>query len=192
MHTPMNTFRDIILNRRTVKPDRYTGKRVADDLIWQVLEAANWAPTHGFTEPWRFQVFADAAKKELLDFLNKLDEQLSGANAVVKAKRAKRFEATSHVLTIGMKRGDNPKIPEIEELLALGAAVQNMWLTAHSLGLGSYWSTGKLAFRPELAEFMGLDPQRDKSLGFFYIGDPVVGIPVGRRLSSIQEKVDWR
>jgi nitroreductase len=67
-----------------------------------------------------------------------------------------------------------------------------MWLTAHSLGLGSYWSTGNLAFTPELAAFMGLDPKMDKSLGFFFIGDPIEGIPAGRRMTPIQDKVEWR
>lgn len=191
MNTETSTIADSIANRRTVKPDRYTGKRVNDELVWQVLEAANWAPTHGFTEPWRFQVFVDESKQQLLDFLNGLDEALNGANDVKKAKREKRFAATSHIITIGMKRGDNPKIPEIEELLAVGAAVQNMWLTAHNLGLGAYWSTGNLAFRPELTTFIGLDPERDQSLGFFYIGDRVEGIPAGRRMSPIQAKVRW-
>ena len=188
----MNTLSDIIANRRTVKPDRYTGRRVDDNLVWQVLEAANWAPTHGFTEPWRYQVFAAESKSELLKFLNDLDEKLNGANDVKKSKREKRFETASHIMTISMKRGENPKIPEIEELLAVGAAVQNMWLMAHSLGLGAYWSTGGLAFRKELVAFNGLDPEKDKALGFFYIGDPIKGIPEGRRITSIQEKVRWR
>lgn len=32
-----------------------------------MLEAANWAPTHGKTEPWRFVVLGRAAQEELLD-----------------------------------------------------------------------------------------------------------------------------
>ncbi len=35
-----------------------SGKPIPDDIIWQLLENANWAPTHKFTEPWRFTVFS--------------------------------------------------------------------------------------------------------------------------------------
>lgn len=188
----INPLSEIIANRRTVKPDRYTGKRINDQVVWEILSSANWAPTHGFTEPWRFNVFTDDKKNILLDFLNKLDIRLNGENEVRLAKRAKRFETTSHIITIGMKRGENPKIPEIEEILAIGAAVQNMWLTAHDLGVGAYWSTGGLAFRPELVEFIGLNKHVDKAFGYFFIGDPIKNIPEGRRITSIEEKVNWR
>jgi Nitroreductase family len=34
------------------------GERVTDAEVQQILEAANWAPTHGKTEPWRFAVLS--------------------------------------------------------------------------------------------------------------------------------------
>lgn len=90
-----------------------------------------------------------------------------------------------------MKRGENPKIPEIEELLSVGMAVQNFWLAAASLGFGGYWSTGEVAFSEELRNFIGLG-ENDKSLGFFYAGVPISGIPEGRRNSPIEAKVIWK
>ena len=182
---------EAIAGRRTVKPERYTGEEIPDEKVWEILRSANWAPTHGFTEPWRFSVFNGNGKLELLSFLNELDGELHGENTVRNAKRLARFEKTSHLISIGMKRGDNPKIPEIEELLSVAMAVQNMWLTTYSLGLAGYWSTGNLAYRPELKEFIGLKEQ-DKILGFFYLGVPIKGIPLGTRLTEIEAKVDWR
>lgn len=32
-----------------------------------LLECANWAPTHGRTEPWRFVVLGRAAQEQLMD-----------------------------------------------------------------------------------------------------------------------------
>lgn len=177
--------------RRTVKPERYTAEVVPDEFIWKMLEAANWAPTHGHTEPWRFVVFAGNKKIQLLDFLNDLDDSLNGPNPVRNEKRAQSFARTSHIIAIVCKRGSNPKIPELEELLATAMAVQNMWLVASELGIGSYWSTGGLAFLPELTTFLGFDLNVDKALGFFYVGMPVSGLPEGKRLSPIQEKVRW-
>ncbi len=181
----------IIENRRTVKPDRYTGEPIDDELIWKLLKAANWAPTHGLTEPWRFTVFSGEAKKELLQFLNDLDAELNGSNEVRNEKRKRMIDASSHIISIGMKRGTNEKIPELEELLAVAMAVQNMWLMAHSLGLGAYWSTGQLAFTDEMRRYLKLDVN-DKSLGFFYIGKPIADLPKGKRITPIEEKVTWK
>jgi nitroreductase len=187
----INMIQDDIATRRTVKPDRYTGEIVSDELIWKMLEAANWAPTHGHTEPWRFVVFGGEKKIQLLEFLNGLDDSLHGPNVVRNEKRAQSFAQTSHIISIVCKRGSNPKIPELEELLATAMAVQNMWLVASNLGLGSYWSTGGLAYLPELTSFLGFDAEVDKALGFFYIGMPITGLPQGKRLSPIEDKVRW-
>ena len=37
-----------------------------------------------------------------------------------------------------MKRGDNPKIPEIEEISSVACAIQNICLTATAYGIGSF------------------------------------------------------
>ena len=130
-------------------------------------------------------------KVKLLNFLNELDDKLNGPNEIRGQKRAASFEATSHIIAVGLKRGENPKIPELEELLSVGMAVQNMWLTTHDLGYGGYWSTGSLGYSTELRDFLELG-EADKALGFFYLGVPITGLPEGRRLSTIQEKVNWR
>ncbi|MEX2349402.1 MAG: nitroreductase family protein, partial [Flavobacteriaceae bacterium] len=50
---------DIIKNRRAVFPVQYNQTPVTKEQILQVLDAANWAPTHKRTEPWRFKVMQD-------------------------------------------------------------------------------------------------------------------------------------
>lgn len=187
----MSSLKEIIANRRTIKPERYTGEIIPDEVVWDILKSANWAPTHGFTEPWRFVVFTGSSKTELLQLLNAVDEKHNGFNEVRNEKRRAMMAAASHIIAIGLKRGDNPKIPELEELLSVGMAVQNMWLTTHDLGYGGYWSTGSLGYSAELRDFIGL-AEPDSALGFFYLGVPIAGLPEGRRLSSIQEKVTWR
>ena len=48
---------ELIKRRRSVFPKDFSGQRVPRAALEQCLEAANWAPTHGKTEPWRFVVF---------------------------------------------------------------------------------------------------------------------------------------
>ena len=51
----------LIRRRRSIFPKDYSGAPVPRHLIHRALEAANWAPTHGKTEPWRFVVFCSTA-----------------------------------------------------------------------------------------------------------------------------------
>lgn len=193
MNEHLHYLREAIAERRTIKPDQYTGERVDDALIQQMLEAANWAPTHGYTEPWRFIVFTEDGLAGLGDFLANLDQpdkNAEGFNEMRYDRLRNRPLKCSHVIGIGMKHGKNPKVPEIEEVCSVAMAVQNMWLTAHSLGLGAYWSTGSMAYTDEMRDFFGLSSE-ERSLGLFYIGKPAITHPKGRRISSITDKVRW-
>ena len=57
----MDVF-DIIKNRRSVMPYQYNDVPIKEDDLFKILEAANWAPTHKKTEPWRFKVFKNEPK----------------------------------------------------------------------------------------------------------------------------------
>ena len=48
---------DAIKDRRSLGLSRLSDKPVDRALIEQMLEAANWAPSHGDTHPWRFTVW---------------------------------------------------------------------------------------------------------------------------------------
>lgn len=193
MNDALKNLRGIIASRRTVKPDRYTGETIDDHLITEILEASNWAPTHGYTEPWRFTIYSGDSLIRLGEFLASLDQPDQDAedfNSKRFERLQKRPAMASHVIAIGLKRGNNPKVPEVEEICSVAMAVQNMWLMAHALGLGAYWSTGPLAFRDEVRDFIGLD-KGDRSLGFFYLGKTEKNDTPGKRLSSINEKLRW-
>ena len=60
---------EIIRNRRSVFPAQYNSDEIAKETIIKILEAANWAPTHKKTEPWRFKVMRDEKLVQLGQFL---------------------------------------------------------------------------------------------------------------------------
>jgi nitroreductase len=55
------TIQTIIQNRRTIKPFMMNGNKIPDEQITELLALADWAPTHGLTEPWRFVVYTEPA-----------------------------------------------------------------------------------------------------------------------------------
>ena len=59
-----NTLQEIVINRRSSKPAALNGKKIDDQQIRQLLELANWAPSHGLTEPWRFIVYSGEAVRQ--------------------------------------------------------------------------------------------------------------------------------
>ena len=61
----------LIRTRRSIFPKDYTGAPVPRAAIERALEAANWAPTHGKTEAWRFVVFYGPAALASLHLLKR-------------------------------------------------------------------------------------------------------------------------
>ena len=47
-----NETLQLIKARRSIFPKDYNGNNVPEDYINLMLEASNWAPTHGLTQPW--------------------------------------------------------------------------------------------------------------------------------------------
>ncbi|MEL6319816.1 MAG: nitroreductase [Cyanobacteria bacterium J06626_14] len=188
----VDTIHHAIRTRRSTKPRCFNGKKIDDAIIWQILENANWAPTHGLTQPWRFTVFADNGLQILADFQADLYKTLT-PEETFRADKYERMKTnvlqSSHVIVIGMKRQDAGTIPEVEEIEAIACSVQNMALTATAYGICSFWGSGGVTYTDELKTFLKLG-DADRCLGFLYLGYSDTPSTSSRR-SPIQEKVTW-
>ena len=183
----------LIHNRRSVFPKDFSGEPVSREEIEQLIENAHWAPNHGKTEPWFFKIFTGAGLKRFADAQAEIYKEGSSPDKYKPEKyeklRKKPLRCT-HIIAICMKKGDNPKIPELEEIEAVSCAVQNLWLTATAMGLAGYWSSGGPTYFDGMRDFLGLG-EEDKCLGFFYLGKPANGWPRGERLTSWRSKMEW-
>ncbi len=132
----MNKFEiisDIIKKRRTVKPAKMNGKIIPDSQVKQLLQLADWAPTHKHTEPWRFIVYAGSKAKEFVQQHAELYRKSVPEEQFKKDKYEKILGNAvnlSHLIVCVMKRDEQERIPEIEEISAASAAVQNILLGA--------------------------------------------------------------
>jgi len=183
----------IIKQRRNIKPASMNGKKIPDEQVQELLELADWAPTHGYTEPWYFVVFSgDAVKRFCQDHAN-LYKANTPADKFAQAsydKLQQQGDLASHVIAICMKRGNKPAIPEIEEIASVACATQNLWLGATERGFAGYWGSGGMTFHPAMKEYLSLR-EEDKVLGFFYLGFTDEQLPEGKRLKPKEEKVKW-
>ncbi len=183
----------LIRQRRSVFPKDYTGEIVSDEIINQLLENANWAPTHKLTEPWRFVVFTGEGLKKLAVFQSECYKRVTVADGTFSEDKYANLQTkpmeSSHIIAIGMKRDDAKRLPEWEELGAVFCAVQNMYLTATAYGVGCYLSTGGITNFEVAKSFFGLRAE-DKLCGFLHVGIPKGKVAEGRR-RSVSEKVKW-
>lgn len=183
----------LIQTRRSLYPANFSGEQVDDRVINQMLENANWAPTHGLTEPWRFMVFKGEGIKKLAAFQSELYKKKAAENSnfdeVKFNKLAQKPLLSSHIISIGMAREEKQRFPEIEEVQAVACAVQNMYLTATAYQIGCYWGSGGVTYWDEAKSFFGLGDS-DKLLGFLYVGKPSIPWPKGKR-QPISEKISW-
>ncbi|WP_149276579.1 nitroreductase family protein [Pareuzebyella sediminis] len=179
---------DLIKNRRSVFPVQYNNEPIAKGDIQRILEAANWAPTHKKTEPWRFKVLTGESKEKLGMFLS---EKYMATETRPKQMKIKKLQENPKragaVIAICMQRDPKESVPEWEEVAAVAMAVQNMWLCCAALGIGCYWSSpGLISYMNEFFEM----ENGERCLGFFYMGHYDGDVPqVGR--GAIEEKTVW-
>lgn len=181
---------DTIANRRAVFPVQYNHVPISEDELKKILDAANWAPTHRRTEPWRFKVFhSEASRKGLSEFLGKTYRKITEVVSEVKFQKiVDKPLQSACVMAICMQRDPKESVPEWEEVASTAMAVQNMWLGARSLHIGCYWSSPSL--KNHIGKHITL-AEGEKCLGFFYMGKYDGELPEGVRKSPISEKTVW-
>jgi nitroreductase len=150
---------------------------VPRELVDKILESAVHAPNHKITEPWRFHVFTGKGRGELARARADLARILAETEgeeeelAVGRISRERKKAFRAPVVIAVISRGGREEVETLENYAACAAAVQNMQLTAHALGLGTIWRTGLQAYHPYMREFFGLEAG-DKIVAYLYLGYP--------------------
>lgn len=180
-----------IKNRRSVFPQFFTDAPVADNIINELLEVANLAPSHKKTEPWRFRIYTGAGREQLSQTVKEVYEAARAPEVrdpKVGPKFAKKIGQSPVVIAIFLHRDPAERVPEWEELAAVACAVENLWTSLDHYNLGGYWSSpgflcGDYGQWPEAAE-------NERCLGLFYLGYyEMPDLP--RPRGPLAEKVTW-
>jgi nitroreductase len=190
MDTSFLTISGIIKNRRSSKPFDLNGEKIPNEQISELLQLADWAPTHGYTEPWRFVVYENPPA--FCQQHASLYKQFTPADKFEKAKFEKLLhqgDKASHIIVAVMQRGNLPKIPALEEIAATSCAIQNLLLGATALEIASLWSTGGMALKPQLRDWLGYG-EHDLVMGILYLGYSGKSSEATRMI-PIEQKIRW-
>ena len=153
----------IIRSRRSVFPRQFNGGKIPKEILLEILENANYAPSHRMTQPWFFKIFSGLSKDNLMKAI--INNENININEFAKDKLINNFSKTSHIICVCMLR--NNIVPEWEEIAATSMAVQNIWLSCVNRKIGGYWSTP--SYIKYLDNFLNLKKD-ERFLGFFYLG----------------------
>jgi nitroreductase len=168
-----------------VKPDS-----VPRDMIEKLLSAAVQAPNHYKVRPWRFVVLTGAGRETMGDVLARsFAEKFPQAPAsALDKERAKPLRAPV-IIAVGVDKPSEPKVLEIENICSAAAAVENLLLAAHALGLAAKWRTGDDARNPRVKEFLGLTADQHL-IALIYIGYPTVEAGAVNR-PGFEDRMVW-
>jgi nitroreductase len=169
---------DPLLNRESAV--RLAAPAPDDAALDIILRSAVSAPDHGRLRPWRFIIVRDEARLRLGEVMATALalRQPNATPAMLDVERAKATRAPLIVI-VAAKIQRPSKIPDIEQILAAGAAAQNILLATYAQGFGAMWKTGANAYDDFVKSALGLESS-DAIVGFIYIGTSV-GPPLERR-----------
>jgi 5,6-dimethylbenzimidazole synthase len=170
-------LRDIMRNRRDVRGNRFVDKPVEDVVLQQLLEAALYAPSVGFSQPWEFVIIKDNAIKQ------QVKESFAAENEkAVPAFETAKQSVYTHLKLEGIieapvniavfyKPSDKPVLGQtsMEEagLYSVVCAIQNMWLMARALNIGIGWVS---ILDPEKVKQILLAPSANKLVAYLCVG----------------------
>ncbi|MBE0698503.1 MAG: nitroreductase [Anaerolineaceae bacterium] len=179
---------DVIHTRHSVS--RVLPDPVPPGLIQTLLSAAVQAPNHFRVRPWRFFVISGDSRVRLGEVMAQSlrARQPASDESALAAERSRPLRAPV-LIAVAVDPPAEPKVVEIENICAAAAAVENMLLAAHALGLGAMWRTGPAARDPKVKAFLGIAAEQEL-IAFVYVGYPDE-MPVQPPRPSYEDRVVW-
>ena len=137
----------------------------------RLLQAAARAPDHGHLRPWRFIVLEGAMRESFTAAAAEAKRaRLPAMTAEQLAAERNKMSRSPTIVVVGCAvNREQTKVPEIEQVVAVGAAAQNLFLAAHDLGYGVMWKTGAAAYDPAVKATVGLRPD-DHIVAIMHLG----------------------
>lgn len=160
-------FATLVRARRTsmfVDMDR----SVPDSEIADLCDAAQWAPNHKRTWPWRFAAFSGDSRLRLGEAFV-ADMVATGVGDEGKRiKTLTKYARTPNVLVVGCAPSPTPNLAA-DDRDAVAAGIQTLLLAATTRGLASFWSTPAVT-TPATVNELSRFPEGTRIVGVVYLG----------------------
>ncbi len=145
--------RRAIEDRRSIR--EFTGEEVTGPELDILIEAGRWAPSGLNNQPWRFMVITERRLIDELSGMTKYRGVVAGAAAL-----------------IAVFMDSDATYDRTKDLMSAGAAIQNVLLAAHDIGLGACW-LGEILARRQAVERALRVPDALEFVALVAVGRPV-------------------
>jgi nitroreductase len=184
-----------IAERRSIR--KYQDKPLPDEVVRQILEAATLAPSGKNSQPWRFYVVRQDKRAEMVRVMREGMAHAEEAGVPLgSAKWTARImeRAPVTVFVFNQDAEMDARAQDMGAMLgslvasqSIGAAIQNMLLAAHELGVGSLWICDVFYAYQELIEWLGETHQMIAAVSFGYPDES----PGPRPRKTVDELTTW-
>ena len=182
----------LILGRQSVSPKRLLPPGPTLEEIHTLVEAALTAPDHGGLRPSRFILISNSARQPLADAFvaAKRRRDPCAAPELLEREREKALRAPALLAVVVRLTHDRPDVPDSEQLISVGAAVQNVLLAAAALDYGAIILSGEKVRDTHIRTALGLDAA-ELLVGFISIGTTVADGPRKVRRKATEHMSIW-
>ena len=186
----MSKLQDLINSRRTIY--RFSDKPVSESDLEIGFTAANNAPCHKHTFPWKFYVLGQKTRGMLLDRVVELAKEKAYKKGdldkdLANQKAISKIRDIPVVIAVTTKLTPDDQFREQEDFAATVCSLHNLVLSLWDLGIGSQWSTGSITRDSSTYKHLEIDDQKERIIGFLKIGYPEK-IPDKKTVNSDQFK----
>ena len=159
------------LLKRHSTPAKELGDPAPDDAqLREIFKLAMHAPDHARLSPYRFITIRGDARQALSEvFGSAVKRRDPDVSEAYLAKQKDKPLRSPLIVVVVASLSNNPKVPEIEQMLSAGAAAHGVMLASNAMGFGSIWLTGDNAYDRGVCEALGL-ASSEKIIGFVYLG----------------------
>lgn len=125
------------------------------NIIFKILKTAIWAPSAKNRQPWKFKIIID---KKIINTVSDLSNQL------------KWVKTAPCLIFVFLNQKDSENY--IKDAQSCGAVMQNILLTAHSLGVGSCWIGELFTKQEEVFKLCNIKKDKLDFMGAITLGYP--------------------
>lgn len=191
-----------IENRRSIR--KYKPDEVPREAIEEILQAGILAPSSKNRQPWKFIVVTGSAKADLLcameqgvkrekihPFLPQSAAHLGGAEHTLRVMTAAPviiLVVNPIAAKLDAALSDDARVSELCNAQSVGAAIENMVLTATELGLGSLWICDTFFAQRELCDWLHAEGELYAAVAIGYPDES----PAARPRNCFSDVVSWR
>ncbi len=174
-----------IYNRRSIR--KYIEEPIPRFIIEQIIDAGRVAPSAKNRQPWKYLVYSGDAKDRLLRVMKEgiENEEITprlplSANGIPDAKNTLRIMESAPVIIIVLNtNGKSPftqlnadeRFMEMNDLLSIGASIENMLLKAEELNVGTLWIGNTCFAYQELTTYIDLGAELVGAIALGYKGE---------------------